>query len=209
MIEFQRSLENRTHTLDQNSERFLVEFKSAIGRGDPIAGYQALVLCAEKESALPEWLVDHLLELLTDYHLGNKPSWKGNGKRPLIIIRRRLEEETRHRAVAAVTDWVADKRNYQKMPTVCIRLWINGYYKHSYFKNKERIYDFASLGLKGIRLQNDGPELKCSARTLRRTMKQKKDRPEHRIPIRVAELFGLKNPDEFFGLDKQLADLPD
>lgn len=189
---------------DETSARLLSEFKKATLRGDPTAVYQTILLCSEHHLALPEWLADHLLELIANYHLGKKPSWKGVGNRPLIIIRRRFENEVRRRAVIAVRAWVKDKSKYQAMPTECIRLWKRQDYPHSKFKNEADALDFASQGLQGIKLQVDGPKLKCSPRTLRRAMEDKNANHLPQLSGRIASIFGLIDPDSLFGFDEPL-----
>ncbi len=197
-------LREQAINLNEKPAVLLLEFKKAIIRGDPTAIYQAILLCSEHQIALPEWLADHLLKLTADYHLGKKPSWKGAGKRPLIVIRRRIENEVRRRAVIAVRAWVKDKRSYQAMPTACIRAWNRQDYRHSEFNTDYDALDFASLGLRDIKIQADGPFLKCSTRTLRRAMEDKNDNHLPNLSGRIASVFGLTDPDTLFGYDKPL-----
>lgn len=185
-------------------ERILSEIKKATLRGDPTAIYQAILLCHELQTAPPKWLLDHLLEVISRYHLGVKPSWKGVGNRPIIVIRRRLEVGLRRRAVLAVRAWVKDRAKYQALPTACIRSWERQDYLHCEFKTDADALDFASLGLQGIRLQVDGPLLKCSARTLRRTMENKDDNNQLLFSGRIADVFGFTDLDSLFGYDKPL-----
>lgn len=191
-------------TPHEPTARLLSEFKKATLRGDPTAVYQALLLCNEHQLSLPEWLTDHLLELIANYHLGKKPSWKGVGKRPLIIIRRRFENDLKRRAVIAVRAWVKDMSKYQEMPTECIRYWNRQDYLHCKFQNDADALDFASWGLRGIKLQVDGPPLKCSPRTLRRAMEDKTASHLPKLSGRIASVFGLIDPDELFGFDEPL-----
>ncbi|MBV2361709.1 hypothetical protein KUH32_18235 [Thalassococcus sp. CAU 1522] len=189
---------------DEASAGLLSEFKKAAVRGDPTALYQALILCGDHQLAMPDWLVDHLLKLTADFHLGKKPSWKGVGKRPLIVIRRRFENEVRRRAVIAVRAWVKDKSKYQDMPTPCIRAWNRQDYLHCEFQNDGDALEFASLGLRGIKLQADGPTMKCSPRTLRRVMEDKNAAQLPKLSGRIASVFGLVDPDDLFGSDEPL-----
>jgi hypothetical protein len=191
-------------TPDETSVRLLSDFKKAALRGDPTALYQAIILCSENQLSMPEWLTDHLLKLIANYHLGKKPSWKGAGKRPLIVIRRRFENEVKRRAVIAVRAWVKDKCKYQAMPTACIRAWNRQDYLHKDFKTDYDALDFASFGLRDIKLQADGPILKCSTRTLRRAMEDKNDTHLPKMSGRIASIFGLTDPDTLFGYDKPL-----
>ena len=184
--------------------RLLGEFEKAILRGDPIAVYQAILLCSDKQIVLPEWLTNHLLQVIADYHRGVKPSWKGAGKRPLIIIRRRFENQVRRRAVNAVRAWINDRTKYQDLPTECIRAWSDQEYRHSEMQTDGDALEFTSYGLQGIRLQDEGPLLKCSTRTLRRAMEDKNAKDLPALPGRIAEVFGLTDPDSLFGTDLPL-----
>lgn len=191
---------------DQANARLLSEFKKATLRGDPITVYQVILHCNDHQIAPPEWLTEHLLELIADYHLGHKPSWKGAGNRPLIVIRRRFEAEIKRRAVTAVRAWIKDRSQYQAMPTKCIQMWNQQDYRHCEFKNDADALDFASVGLKGIKVQENGPELKCSPRTLRRAMETKYEHSMPALSRRIAKVFGLADPDSFFGYDNPLND---
>lgn len=190
---------------NEKDARLLSEFKMATLRGDPTAVYQAILLCSDHQLALPEWLTDHMLGLIADYHLGKKPSWKGAGKRPLIVIRRRFENEVRRRAVMGVRAWIKDKSLYQALPTACIHAWNKQDYRHCEFKkNDTEALGFASFGLRDIKLQTDGPSLKHSPRTLRRVMEDKNKNHLPKLSSRIASVFGLADPDSFFGYDGTL-----
>ncbi|WP_282121215.1 hypothetical protein [Ruegeria atlantica] len=191
-------------TPDETSVRLLSDFKKAALQGDPTALYQAIILCGENQLSMPEWLTDHLLKLTANYHLGKKPSWKGAGNRPLIVIRRRFENEVRRRAVIAVRAWAKDKSKYQAMPTACIRAWNRQDYLHQQCNNDYEALGFASFGLQDIKLQADGPFLKCSTRTLRRAMEVKNDTQLPKMSGRIASVFGLTDPDTLFGYDEPL-----
>ncbi len=188
----------------RENARLLSEFEKATLRGDPIAVYQALLQCSDNQLALPNWLTNHLLELIADYHLGKKPSWKGKGQRPLTIVRRRLADDVRRRAVIAVRMWMKDKKQFQAMPTQCIHAWNRQDYRHCDFKNDADALDFASYGLQGIKLQIDGPTLKCSSRTLRRKMEKAGEKRIPNFPSRIASIFGLEDPEKFFGTDEEI-----
>lgn len=182
--------------------RQLSAHKQRVLRGDPIAIYEAILLCSGMKMEMPDWLANHLLGLISEYHLGKKPSWKGAGNRPIIIIRRRLEIGVKRRAVTAVRAWMKNRELYQDMPTRCIKAWICQDYHHSYCKKDEDALEFASFGLQGVKLQEGGPTIKCSSRTLRRAMKSRVKNPLPDELGRIAKVFGLTDPDEFFGADQ-------
>jgi hypothetical protein len=191
-------------TPDAANERFLSEFKKATLRGDPISVYQALLHCSDNKIAPPQWLADHLLGLIAAYHLGKKPSWKGAGNRPIIVIRRRFENEIKRRAVVAVRAWVNDKSKYQALPTKCIQAWNRQDYRHNEMIRQEDMLNFASVGLRGIKLQRGAPILRCSTRTLRRVMQSKNAYHLPELSGRIASVFGLADPDSYFGTDEPL-----
>lgn len=183
------------------SDRLLSELKRATLHGDPTSVYQAILLCNENQAALPDWLIEHLLELIANYHLGNKPSWKGEGNRPIIVIRRRFEDEVRRRAVLAVRAWVKDSEQYRSMPTRCIKAWNRQDYLHQQMNTDDDALAFASYGLRDVSLHIDGPVLKISARTLRRVIKKTEGTIMPALSPRIASIFGFTDPDSLFGYD--------
>ncbi len=206
MVASQDRLPVPSHDPLEVQARQFGNLKQRIERGDPIAIYEAILMCSDAKVQLPLWLSNHLLKVIADYHLGNKPSWKGVGNRPIIILRRRLEADIKRRAVAAVRSWQKDKSRYQGMATRCIKMWFDGEVKHQDCTTLEDALDLASEGLSGLRVQAEGPTIKCSARTLRRAYAEKGSADMPEVPRPIAAIFGLKAPDSFFGSDLTLPD---
>lgn len=175
------------------------ELKRRIERGDPVAVYEAVLACSGTKVQMPEWLAGEILKLIIDYHLGKKPSWKGKGNRPIIIIRRRIEKDIKRRAVVAVRAWRDDPSTYNDMPSRTIESWFDGKIMHSGCKNLDDVFEYAEIGLQGLRVQRGGPTLKCSPRTLKRVLYDKNHARMRPLPLEITSIFGLKNPDDFFG----------
>ncbi|WP_324752785.1 hypothetical protein [Roseovarius sp. Pro17] len=203
-----RSLEkilppNETGDPDITARQF-GEYRRRIESGDPIAIFEATVMCSGKKVEIPQWLADELMKTIADFHLGNKPSWKKAGNQPLIIVRRRIEQDVRRRAVKAVRLWIKDRRQYHDLPTRCIKAWFGQRIHHSEFNNYEDALRLTRFGIRGLRIAKDGPLLKCSPRTLRRAAAEKKHIDMPPIPGRIASVFGLCDPDAFFGTDQPM-----
>lgn len=173
-----------------------------IERGDPVAIYEAIELCTRAGIEMPTWLADHLLSLIADFHLGKKASWKKVGMRPLSIIRRRIEDDVKRRAIDAARAWKADKNAYHALPRRCIKALYRGCIKHENFQTMEDCLRLVQFGLRGLRIEKNGPLLKCSPRTLRRADEAKNIKSYTPISSSVARVFGLNDPDSFFGLDE-------
>lgn len=201
MVDFSHFGEAPPPAFDQ-----LERLQHRVKRNDPFAVFEAIEVCTGSRLEMPQWLADYLMGLIADFHLGNKPSWKKKGMRPLSILRHRIEDDVRRRAVASVSAWKADKFAYTGMPRQCIKAMYNGSTKHNDLKTLEDVLDFASQGLHGLRIEEDGPFLKCSPRTLRRAYEVKTSKALPPISGSIAQLFKLNNPDSFFGLDEPLPD---
>lgn len=177
----------------------LEELKSRIDRGDPIAIYEAILETSGAKFEMPEWLAERLLKLISEYHLGEKPSWKGVGNRPILVLRKRLELDIKRRAVVSIRNWQKDSDQFKYMPKRCIRAFSRGCLNPSDFTTLEDAVLLARLGIRGTRVQEGGPLIKCSPRTLRRVYQTKEYNQLPPIPGRIAEVFGLINPDSLFG----------
>lgn len=188
----------------QVTARQFGDLKQRIMRGDPIAIYEAILLCSGAKVEMPPWLTEELMKVVADYHLGNKPSWKKDGIRPLSVLRRRIEQDIRRRAVTSVRAWQKDKAAYADMPRRCIKAWFRGWIDHSQFKTLEEALILARFGIRGLRIEKGGPLIRCSPRTLRRSYEAKQVLALPPIPREVARVFGLRDPEEYFGTD----DLP-
>ncbi|MDF0603363.1 hypothetical protein P1J78_21760 [Psychromarinibacter sp. C21-152] len=181
----------------------MAELRKRIENGDPIALYQAVILCEDGNSPMPAWLTDRLLQAIAGYYLGKKAGKKGAGNSPLPRIRRQLELQVRVRAVLGVMEWQEDRNKYQMMPTKSIEAWFkNKLVKHSTDQGKGDALRIASIGLKDLHIQKGQPAIKCSEVTLRRTLKQQGVQAAPIIPPEAAVAFGFNNPDNFFGTDQ-------
>ena len=199
MSPFERKFENINGIDRDATASVFADLKRRIQRGDPIAIYEAILLVSSGSVQMPDWLSEELLKVIADHHLGKKPSWKGVGNKPLIVIRRRIERDIKRRAVISVRKWIKNKDAHEGMPTRCIRAWYLQRIHHNKFKTNEDAYRFACFGLRGNRLRESGPTIKCSARTLRRVFEDKKHQDTPEVPGRIATVFGIKDPDDFFG----------
>jgi hypothetical protein len=184
------------------SARQFGDVRRRIERGDPIAIYEAIHLCKGAKLEMPPWLADELMKVIADFHLGNKPSWKKDGIRPLSILRRRIEMDVKRRAVASVRAWQKDKTAYSAMPGRCIKAWYRGWIDHGKFTNYEDALILARFGIRGLRIEKDRAPIKCGLRTLRRAHEMKSFEALPPIPSDVAKVFGLNDPDQYFGTDK-------
>lgn len=184
-------------------EEVLEELKPSVEQGKPIELLEAIAHCADNCLQHPKWLTEQLITTAVRYHSRQKSEWRG--KPPKSVIKKRLIIETRVRAVNAIKAWVDDKNEYKDMPTKCIELWEKQLWKHSGIKTQEQIERFAAEGLKGLTVDVEGTiALGCTDRTIRRSLKAKEAKTDTPITGAIAEAFGFKNPDIFFGIEGRI-----
>ena len=181
----------------------LEHLKRKIAEGDPVAAYQAVMICHEDGVAPPRWLTERLLDVISNYYLGKKPGKQGGTNSPLTKLSKRIEVEIRRRAVASVRAWQKDRNAYQDMPTQSIEAWFNQDYTHSGCQTVEEALSLAAVGLKGLRVRDGRKPISCSPITLKRTYYPIQATMIPSVPREAALAFGFNDLEAFFGTDKE------